>query len=218
MKIVAFIPIKLNSVRLKNKNILELKGHPMCWHIADTLLSVDEVDEVYIYCSDDNIVNYLPAGIRLIKRDNYLDGDIVKGADIYKAFIETVDANIYILAHATSPFIKKESIRMALKKVLYGSYDSAYTAKKIQNFAWMKEKPLNYDLDDVPRTQDLEPIWIETSAFFIFKKEVFTKFKRRIGFKPYRYEVKGMEAIDIDTEEDYKLAVAYASLENKHDE
>ena len=61
-------------------------------------------------------------------------------------------------------------------------------------------------MDDIPRTQDIEPIWIETSAFFIFKKEIFTVHNRRIGFNPYIQEVSGIEAIDIDEKEDYDFA------------
>ena len=218
MKVIAFMPIKLNSVRLKNKNILEIAGHPLCWHMANTLLKVTGIDKVYVYCSDKRIMNYLPQDVTFLERDSSLNGDLVKGEEIYRAFINTIDADVYVLAHATSPFIKPASIKNSLDRILYGSYDSAYTAKKIQNFIWFDEKPLNYRLDNIPRTQELTPIWVETSAFFMFRKEIFTRFNRRIGFHPYRQEVKGIETIDIDTEEDFKLAEVYAGLEKICDE
>ena len=94
-----------------------------------------------------------------------------------------------------------------------GSNDSAFSAEKIQTFAWYKDKPINYDLNDVPRTQDLEPIWVETSAFFMFKKEIFIDYNRRIGFNPYIPEVSGIEAIDIDEKKDYDLACQLAKIE-----
>ena len=77
---------------------------------------------------------------------------------------------------------------------------------------------MNYDLNDVPRTQDLEPVWAETSGFFIFRKEVFTEYNRRIGFKPYIQEVSGAEAVDIDEKEDYVLACKLAEAEEKMNE
>ena len=106
----------------------------------------------------------------------------------------------------TSPFIKSSSIENALFHVLSGGYDSAFSAERVQTFAWYQNRPINYLLDDIPRTQDIEPIWIETSAFFIFKKEIFTVHNRRIGFNPYIQEVSGIEAIDIDEKEDYDFA------------
>lgn len=212
MKVVAFIPIKLNSERLKNKNILELESHPLCWYIAKTLLEVADIDDVYVYCSTSKIMNYMPKGVKFLKRDPYLDDNQIKGDEIYKSFISEVDAETYVLAHATSPFISTETISNALQQVLNGNHDSAFTAKKVQNFVWYKNEPLNYTLDNIPRTQDLESIWIETSAFFIFKKELFLSTNRRIGFTPYCQEVAGIEAIDIDTKEDFFLACAYANI------
>ena len=213
MKVVAFVPIKLNSQRLPHKNILPIAGHPLCWHLCNTLLKVNNIDEVYVYCSDERVSDYIPEGVILQKRDKKLDGDLVKGFDIYRSFISEVDADVYVLAHTTSPFIKQESIDNALKHIVSGSNDSAFSAEKIQTFAWYKDKPINYDLNDVPRTQDLEPIWVETSAFFMFKKEIFIDYNRRIGFNPYIQEVSGIEAIDIDEKKDYDLACQLAKIE-----
>lgn len=212
MKTVALVPIKLHSQRLPHKNILPLAGHPLCWHIVNTLLNVKGIDEVYVYCSDPAVKQYIPEGATFLQRDQRLDGDNVKGADIYDAFIHQVDADVYVLSHATSPFIKASSVEKALGQVLSGEHDSAFSAERIQTFAWYKGEPINYSLDDVPRTQDMEPIWVETSAFFIFRKEIFTLHHRRIGYKPYIQEVEGKEAMDIDERKDYDLAVALSGV------
>ncbi len=210
MRVAAFVPIKLNSQRLPHKNTLPIAGKPLCYHICRTLTEVKGIDETYVYCSDQKVTDYLPKNVIFLKRDACLDGDLVKGKEIYERFIAEVDADIYILAHTTSPFIKRESIENALEKVTGGEYDSAFSAERKQTFCWYKGKPINYDLEDVPRTQDMEPVWVETSAFFIFKKEVFVEHGRRIGFHPYIQEVSGMETVDIDTREDYDFAVSMA--------
>lgn len=213
MKTVALVPIKLNSQRLPHKNILPIAGHPLCWHLCNSLIQAKGIDEVYAYCSDEAIIQYLPEGISFKRRQKWLDGDMVKGFDIYKSFISEVDADVYILGHTTSPFIKVSSIENALSYVLSGENDSAFSAEKIQTFAWYQGKPVNYDLKDVPRTQDIEPIWVETSAFFMFRKEIFTVYNRRIGFNPYIQEVSGIEAVDIDERKDYDLACKLAEAE-----
>lgn len=51
-----------------------------------------------------------------------------------KAFAEDVDADIYVLAHATAPFIKAKTIETAIDKVKNEEYDSAFTVKPIQEF------------------------------------------------------------------------------------
>ena len=69
-----------------------------------------------------------------------------------------------------------------------------------------KGEPLNYSPERIPRTQDMEPVYIETSGFFAFKRELWTTHQRRIGFRPYLQLVDQVEAIDIDTKEDYEFA------------
>lgn len=207
MKVVALVPIKLNSQRLPHKNILPILGKPMCYHMVDSLVQAKNIDEVYVYCSDPKVTEYIPEGAKFLQRDKKLDQDLVKGFEIYRSFIDTVDADVYVLAHTTSPFTKTETIENALNHILSGECDSAFSAERIQTFAWYQGKTINYDLNDVPRTQDMEPIWVETSAFYMFKKEIFTEHNRRIGFHPYIQEVSGIEAADIDTKQDYDFAV-----------
>ncbi|MBW8348422.1 acylneuraminate cytidylyltransferase family protein [Bacillus sp. IITD106] len=206
-KVVAFVPIKLNSQRLPNKNILPLGDYPLCWHVFNTLMKIENIDEVYVFCSDERVMNYLPLGVNFLKRDSYFDGDLVKGNEIYESFIEKVDSDIYILAHTTSPFMTQSSIANALSRVLNGTSDSALSVQKRQTFTWYQGKTLNYEINDIPRTQDIEPVFFETSGFFIFQKHHFTEYKRRIGFNPYFQEMNDIEAIDIDTKEDYDFAL-----------
>ena len=215
MKVVSFIPIKLNNQRLPGKNLLPLNGKPTCSYIFDTIARVDGIDEKYVYCSDERIKEYMPEGLIFLKRDAYLDGFQVKGLEIIRRFVEDVDADIYVLAHVTQPFTKAESIKNALAKVTSGEYDSAFSAVVLQDYMWYQGKPFNYDMKNIVRTQDLEPIYMETGAFFIFTKEVFQKLHQRIGDKPYIYEIDQFEAVDIDTREDFEFAQAVAAYLKK---
>ena len=70
MKVVCIIPIKLNNVRLPNKNIKLLNGKPLCSYLFNTIINIDIIDEIYCYCSDDKIKSYLPEKIKFLLRDN----------------------------------------------------------------------------------------------------------------------------------------------------
>ena len=206
MKVVAFVPIRLNSKRVVGKNLKMLGDKPLLQYILDTLASTSSVDEVYVYCSQEEIKPMLPAGVKFLKRDEWLDRDETLGQEIYDAFTKEVDADVYILAHTTSPFIKAETIENAVKQVTEGGYDSAFSAQKVQTFAWYKGAPLNYNLKEIPRTQTIEPVYFETSAFYIFRKEVWIVAHQRIGEKPYMAIVDPIEGIDIDNPEDFEFA------------
>ena len=206
MKIVSFIPIKLNNQRLPGKNTLPLGEGRMCDYIFRSINQINEIDEKYVYCSDESIKQYIPEGLIFLKRNPYLDGFQVKGLEIIEFFLKDVKADIYILTHVTQPFTKPESIKDALEKVISGEYDSAFSAIEIQDYCWYKGKPLNYDMTDIITTQNLEPVYMETGAFYIFTREVFEKFHQRIGKNPYMKIIDQIEAIDVDTMEDYNMA------------
>lgn len=206
MKVVAFVPIRLNSKRVAGKNLKLLGEKPLLHYILETLTKVASLDEVYVYCSQEEIIPYLPEGVKFLKRSTSLDKDETLGQEIYDAFTKEVEADVYMLAHTTSPFISADTIENAIAQVICGKNDSAFSAQKIQTFTWYNGKPLNYALNSIPRTQTIEPVYFETSAFYIFRKEVWTEQHQRIGDKPYMAVVNAIEGIDIDNPEDFEFA------------
>ncbi len=207
MKTVALIPIKLHSSRLPNKNIKPFfDGTPLMTFIQKTCLASRLIDEVYIYCSDESVRPYVVEGVKFLKRPEYLDFDTCRANDIIREFMKTVDADIYINAHATSPFAKPETIDDCIANVSSGKYDSAFCASSLQVFLWLNGNPVNFDPDICPRTQDLPLTFAENSIAYVFTKETFTKYGRRVGIKPYIHEVGKIEAVDIDYPEDFMIA------------
>lgn len=208
MKRVAFVPVRLNSQRVEGKNLRELGGRPLMTYLLETLARVENIDEVYVYCSNPAVKPYLPEGVKFLQRDERLDQNTTLGAEIYDAFTREVEADIYILAHATSPFIRSATIANAVAQVESGEYDSAFSAERVQTFAWWQDRPLNYSLERVPRTQDLEPVYVETSAFFVFREDVWREKHRRIGERAYMAVTDRIESMDIDNPDDFLLAEA----------
>lgn len=209
MKIVAVVPIKLNSTRLPKKNIKAFTdGKPLCTYILNTLLSTEAINATYVYCSNTDIRSYLPDGAWFLKRSEALDGDNVSMTDVLKSFSDAIDADVYVMTHVTAPFVSKKSIEAGLDAVLNQGYDSAFSVVRIQDFLWENEKPLNYSLEKIPRTQDISPIFKETSGFYIYRSEVLNQLGRRIGINPKMIEIGEIEGIDIDEEEDFMIADA----------
>lgn len=209
MKTIAIVPIKLNNERLPNKNIKPFdNGAPLCHYIFETLKQVKDIDEIYVYCSNPKIQEFIPLGVKFLRRSETLDQNITKINEVLSAFAQDVPADVYVMSHATAPFISPQSIEKGLQAVLQQGFDSAFAVRKIQTFLWKDGKPFNYNLNNIPRTQDLPPIFEETSGFYIYRSEVITELNRRIGDNPYMVEVNAIESCDIDTQEDFDVANA----------
>lgn len=206
MKVVAIMPIKLNNERLPGKNTKDLGGKPLIQYQLEELLKVKSIDEIHVYCSDKAICNYLPEGVHFLLRDKELDLPTSNFNQIFESFMEQIDADIYVYAHATAPFVTSDTTEICIEKVKSGEYDSAFTATVIQDYLWMDGKPMNFDAKNLPRSQDLKPIYRETSGVYVYSKEQYVKNHRRIGNAPYIKTVSFKESIDINNPEDFELA------------
>ncbi len=219
MKTVAIVPIKLNNERLPNKNIKPFdNGQPLCHYIFETLKKVNGIDEIYVYCSNPEIKKYVPQGVKFLKRSESLDQNTTKINKVLSAFANDVVADIYVMTHATAPFIRHESIEKGLNAVKNSEFDSSFAVKKIQTFLWKEQKPFNYSLENIPRTQDLEPIFEETSGFYIYTRKTIINENRRIGQNPFMVEISAIEACDIDTQDDFVIANAIFNQIIKHEQ
>lgn len=209
MKTVAFVPIKLNSERLPMKNIKPFdNGKPLIYYILNTLTQTPNIDEIYVYCSSEEIKKYLPENVKFLKRDPYYDLSSTKFNEVLRSFAELVSADVYVLTHATAPFITKESILKGIEAVLSQKYDSALSVNLLQDFLWKDGKPFNYDVNNIPRTQDLEKVYSETCGLYVYTRSLIIEKGRRIGDKPYLVEVSKVEACDINNQDDFIIANA----------
>ena len=206
MKTVAVMPIKLINERCPGKNTRILGDKPLLQYELDSLKETGLCDSINVFCSSDDIVPFLPKGVKFIKRPKYLDLPSSNFTQIFSLFMDQNDADIYVYAHATAPFVSVDTMKQCINAVMSGGYDSAFCAVKLQDYLWQDGEPLNFDATNLPRTQDLKPIFQETSGVYVFRKETFLKYRRRIGENPFIKEVSFKESIDIDNPKDFDLA------------
>lgn len=200
------MPIKLNNERLPGKNLKKLEGKPLIRYQLEELLKVKSIDEIYVYCSDETICDYLPQGVNFLQRDKKLDLPTSNFNQIFEAFMAQINADIYVYAHATAPFVSSETTSICIEKVKSREYDSAFTATLVQDYLWTDGRPMNFDAENLPRSQDLKPVYRETSGVYVFTKEQYVKNHRRVGDTPYIKTVSFRESIDINNPDDFKLA------------
>lgn len=218
-KVVALLPMKANSERVKGKNFREFFGKPLFRWILDALLEVKEIDQVVINTDARHILkeNGLVESDRIIIRDRKAEicGDLVSMNLVLADDVANVDAGTYLMTHTTNPLLKAETIRKALlafrQSRAAGEADSLFTVDKIQTRFYRQDgTPVNHDPNNLLRTQDLEPWFEENSNLYIFTRESFAKTGARIGEYPRMFENSKFESIDIDTPQDWDFAVMAA--------
>ena len=207
MKVVAFTPIRLNNTRLPGKNLLLLDNKPLLWW------AIEHVDKLgipnYVYCSDDGIIDHIKdiPGAQFLRRPPELDSDNILGEDIYRAFAEAVEADVYLLYHVTSPLMHPKYYNRGVNAVTQEGHDSAFSVAEVKTFCLYRGQALNFRPGtNLPKTQDLEPVLQLTSGFFVYTREVLMKLGCRIGNNPLPIVVDDEAAIDIDYRLDYDVS------------
>jgi CMP-N-acetylneuraminic acid synthetase len=220
-KIVALLPMKANSERVKGKNFRDLAGKPLFKWILDSLLAVDEIDCVVINTDARHILteNGLVESSRVIIRDRKpeLCGDMVSMNLILADDIAAVDADTYIMTHTTNPLITSDTIQAGLRKLeQHPENDSLFSVNKIQTRFYRGDgTAVNHDPDNLLRTQDLEPWYEENSCLFYFTKQSFLNTNARIGKKPLMMVTPPLESLDIDEPHDWEMVAALTSYSHQ---
>lgn len=204
-KIVAFVPVKLSNERLPGKNTKAFEnGEPLISYILKTLCAAQGIDEIYVYCSDPAICAFLPEEVCFLRRDPELDSSTTLILEVLRSFAANVEADIYVLAHATAPFLRKETIEKGIKAVASGAHDSAMAVTPVREFLWHNGQPL-YNTTRIPRTQDMRDTCRETTGLYVYTHGLIAQ-GHRIGQNPCLLEVDDVEAVDINGPIDFLVA------------
>lgn len=218
-QIVALLPMKANSVRVKGKNFRDFCGKPLFHWILNSLLEVEEISNVIINTDARAILaaSGLTGSNRIVIRDRKPEicGDHVSMNLVIADDVANVPAEIYLMTHTTNPLLSGATISKALRSFKEAKAaaraDSLFTVNKVQSrFYRVDGTPLNHDPNNLIPTQELEPWLEENSNLYIFTAESFGKSKSRIGIHPMMFESPRLESIDIDTPADWDFAVMAA--------
>ena len=111
MKIVAMVPARMGSKRIKSKNLRFLDGKPLIEHVLGTLSRVQIFDEIYINSESDifrETAEYYK--IKFYKRPEHLSSNTATNDDFVLDFIKNVNGDLLVQLLCTSPFISTEEI------------------------------------------------------------------------------------------------------------
>ena len=216
-----FLPTRAGSERIANKNTRNFAGVEggLLAIKLEQLLSLFKVKEVVLSTNDQGSIkvaqNFLSnPKLKLIQRPDHLAQSRTNLTDLVD-YVPTICSSEHILwTHVTSPLVNAEDYETAINlyfEKIAKNYDSLMSVKEIQNYVWSEKenKVLNKkdgDFKKWPRTQDLEKIFEVNSAIFMASKTVYKEEEDRVGVKPYLLTHNSLQSVDVDWEEDFKIA------------
>lgn len=217
MKIVAMIPARLGSQRVKKKNLRLIDGKPLISYVIKATVDTHLFDEIYLNSEADvfqQIAN--ENSIKFYKRLPELSSNMATNDEFAYDFMKNINGDILIQILPTSPLLTSKEIISFVNYMLEFDYDTLISVKHEQIACVYKDSALNFDRFKVnPPSQEMEPVKAYATALMGWKYDNFKRnierFKSayhggdgRIGY----FELRGLSTIDIDREEDFLLAEA----------
>lgn len=219
MKIIALLPMKGHSERVPNKNLRLFGGRPLYHCVAEVLQACPYVSSFVINTDSSAIAEDATrhfGKVRIIERPVALRGDFVPMNDIIGHDLSLSENEHFLQTHSTNPLLTVATLNQAIEGYFreLASYDSLFSVTKLQTrLYWKSGEPVNHNPSELLRTQDLPPLFEENSNFYLFSKASFRAAgNKRIGLKPQMFAMDKLEAVDIDEEEDFRLAEVLSTM------
>ncbi len=218
--ITAIVPVKGNSSRLPNKNILPFGDSNLLLHKIEQLKKVKGITNI-IVSSDSNRMLQMAedAGVQAWKRpQKYADESVPFGR--FLDYLCEVLPNEHILwACVTSPLVESElyekAIQLYFEKLKEG-FDSLITCLPCQSYYMDEKGPINFKMGlEHVNSEKLQPIYHFTNGINIAPKSKIAEWHYNYGPNAYRLMVNKRQAVDIDDIYDYECAKAMLNMENK---
>ena len=207
--IVAIVPVKGNSVRVKKKNLTKFANSNLFKIKLKQLKKTDCFKKIIISSESKKILNYAKKnGFGIHLRDRFFSTSKVPMSDVYKNIASEVDGEYIAWINVTNPLCDEYIYQSAVKKfkTISKNYDCFLSAVKNKQNYFYKNKPINFKRSPWPRSQDLQPLISLPFAISILKRKDMIKWGSCVGKKPFFYFLNSLVATDIDDQSSFKIA------------
>lgn len=225
---IAIITARGGSKRIPRKNIKDFLGKPIIAYSIEAALESKLFDEVMVSTDDEEIAQIarsFGASVPFLRSTKSSD-DFATTAEVLKEvlFAYKTLGKEYISAcciYPTAPFVNAQALIKAYTLLTDCALDSVFPIQRfsfpIQRALIFKEHKLTWLQAEnaSKRSQDLEATYHDTGQFYFFNVSVFSASGALLTSNSSGIEIGEMEAHDIDTEEDWKIAEFKYQLLNR---
>lgn len=214
-RFLAVIPARGGSKGVPRKNIRPLNGRPLLAYTVDQVADVHEIDLAVVSTEDPEIRSVAESlGMRVIDRpamyatdDSPTETALLHALDTLAEHGEPAWDYVIVL-EPTSPLRSAETIRKCITAIVQHDAPSLLTVRESrENIGTIENgffRPLR---SGAPRRrQERIPFYIESSTVYVCRVD-YLRATRSLVAEPWcAYVIPDIEAVDINTPEDFILA------------
>jgi CMP-N-acetylneuraminic acid synthetase len=157
--IVAMIPARMGSQRLKQKNLTPLRGAPLIAHAIRKCREADVFDEIWVNSEHEDFAAIAAReGVRFHRRPPALADDAATSEQFVAEFLENHVCQFVFQVHSIAPLLTTRDLVAFVAEMRTGRHDALLSVVDEPLEAFCDGAPINFSLDRKTNSQDLKPV------------------------------------------------------------
>jgi len=210
------IPVRGGSVGIPRKAVKPLAGIPP---LIRTLHAVSGLGRVVVVTDDAEIDTMASHYALMVSEPKLQTPPGAHALDpVIASVMHTSDAPIVVTVQCTCPFLERVTVQSCIAAVALDGFDTALTVRDDRHLRWERcpTETFKHNMPLRLTRQQMAPSWRETGGCLATRREYVTSHSR---FGPHvkLIPVSGIEALDLDTPEDWAIAEFYAGAQTNRE-
>lgn len=207
------VPARGGSKGVPRKNIRPLAGEPLIGHTLRTAMSVAEIDLLVVSTDDAEIASVSSSyGVRVVDRPASMASDNAPTEAALIQVLEVLEAegqqfDIVLVLEPTSPFRSAGTIAGAIVACSAGTAPSILAVRETrENIGFIRDGCFRPIVPGAPRRrQERQPMYVESSTIYACRADYLRRTGTLVAEDWGALVVPEVEAVDINTEDDFQL-------------
>lgn len=216
--ILAMIPARMGSQRLKQKNLRELAGVPLITRAIRKCQAAGIFDAIWVNSEHPAFREIAAAeGVGFHQRPEALANNQATSEQFVAEFLQAHSCNFMVQVHSIAPLLTVAEIRDFVTALKEDQVDCLLSADQVQIECAYRGQPVNFSFSEKTNSQDLEPVQRLSWSITAWRRRTYlaataagacATYAGRVGFHP----VSPLAGHVIKTERDLRIAEALLPL------
>jgi len=215
--IIAMIPARMGSQRLKQKNLRRLQGVPLLAHAIRKAQAAGVFDEVWVNSEHTAFGDIAgQEGAMFHRRPAELASNTATSEDFVYEFLSEHPCDYLVQVHSIAPLLNSAQVGDFTRTLSQGDMDVLLSGVNEHIECMCQDKPVNFSFDAKTNSQELYPIQRITWSITVWKSITYmdayesgtcATYAGKVGF----YPIDRIAGHVIKTEADFQLAEQFLS-------
>jgi len=213
-RVVAMIPARMGSQRLKYKNLQEIEGVPLIVHAIRKAKKSNVFDAIWVNSENVAFQPYAEAeGVCFHQRPEALGNNSATHEQYIYEFLSAHPCEYVFQVHSIAPLLTSSEVSGFVQHMLSSDYDMMVSVVLEQIECCFNDAPINFTFDRKENSQNLNPVQRVTWSITGWRSETFLEsvqngrcatYSGKVGFYPVGRNAGHI----IKTEDDLNIARA----------